>query len=321
MRRALADTLIAVAAENPRLVFLTGDLGFGVFDAFKEKYGPRYVNVGVAEAQLVLMAAGLALESWRPIVYSIASFATGRAFEQIRISINYPNLPVVVIGAGGGYTYGSAGVTHHSVDDLALMSMLSNMTVVAPGDPDEVAQLLPQLLQLPGPSYMRIGKFGETVCPSSEPATLGRARLLRAGERCAIICTGHDTASQALVAADRLVEEGIVPMVYQMHTVKPVDLTTLDRLAESVDTIIVVEEHIPSGGLASSVFAWRTTRNSGPAIRRVGPPAALALGNYDRNELRTRLAYGVDAIVNTCRAAWNGLVVASAADSVPGAAR
>src|SRR5207253_5232671 len=121
MRKALAESLVQLAAQEPRLMFLTGDLGFQMFDEFKERYPGRYVNVGVAEAQLVCCAAGLALEGWRPVIYSIASFATGRAFEQLRVSVAYPGLPVVVIGAGGGYTYASSGVTHHAVEDLALM--------------------------------------------------------------------------------------------------------------------------------------------------------------------------------------------------------
>ena len=105
MRRAFADVLMKIAENNPRVVFLTGDLGYEVFDEFRDTFGPRYVNVGVAEAQLVCCAAGLAKEGWKPIVYSIGSFMTGRPFEQLRVSVSYPNLPVVVVGAGAGYTY------------------------------------------------------------------------------------------------------------------------------------------------------------------------------------------------------------------------
>ena len=104
MRKALADSLLQAAQVDPRVIFLTADLGFGTFDTFQQKFGSRYINVGVAEAQLVCASAGLALEGWRPIIYSIASFVTGRPFEQIRISLGYPRLPVVVVGAGGGFT-------------------------------------------------------------------------------------------------------------------------------------------------------------------------------------------------------------------------
>src|ERR1051325_2288870 len=130
MRRAFGDALVKAAQDDDRVIFLTGDLGFGVFDEFIARFPRRYVNVGVAEAQLVDCAAGLALEGWRPIVYSIASFMTGRAYEQIRLAVGYHRLPVVVVGAGGGYTYANAGVTHHAKEDLALMSLIANMVVV-----------------------------------------------------------------------------------------------------------------------------------------------------------------------------------------------
>ena len=303
MRRAFAETLIRVAVENPRVIFLTGDLGFQVFDDFRARFGPRYVNVGVAEAQLVCAAAGLALEGWRPVIYSIASFATGRPFEQIRLSIDYPCLPVIIVGAGGGYTYASSGVTHHAGEDLALMSVLPNMTVVAPGDPNEVTQLLPQLLELSGPSYTRVGRYGEPAYEAKAPAVLGHARLLREGEHVAIVSTG-EIASVVLEAVNILKAEGICPIVYQMHTVKPLDTATLDALAGNVETIIVVEEHLPVGGLFSAVSAWRANCEESPKLIRLGPPHALVLGSPKRDELRRRLHYDAQSIVDACHSAW-----------------
>ena len=304
MRRAFADALIQVAAENPRVMFLTGDLGFQVFDTFIQRYGPRYLNVGVAEAQLVCAAAGLALEGWRPVVYSIASFMTGRAYEQIRISVNYPNLPVVVVGAGGGYTYAASGVTHHAADDLGLMSLLPNMTVVAPGDPNEITQLFPQLFQLPGPAYIRVGRFGEKSYTADAPAVLGQARLLREGERLAMVSTG-DIAPVVIQAVTMLNAEGVYPSVYQMHTVKPLDTAALDRLAEQVETLIIVEEHLPPGGLWTAVSDWRVRRERGPALLRLGPPHALVLGNPERDELRQHLQYDAQSIADACRTVWH----------------
>ena len=247
MRKAFAESLLQAAEADPRVIFLTADLGFGTFDAFQARFGSRYVNVGVAEAQLACAAAGLALEGWRPIIYSIASFATGRPFEHIRISLADPNLPVVVVGAGGGYTYASSGITHHAGEDLGLMSLLPNMTVVAPGDPHEVTELLPQLLKLKGPSYLRIGKYGEPAYQSEARVTLGADRILREGRDVALACTGQ-IASTVVEAVDALKAEGITPVVCQFHTVQPLDLSLLDSLGERVHTIVVVEEHLPVGG-------------------------------------------------------------------------
>ena len=300
MRKAFAESLLRAAEADPRVIFLTGDLGFGTFDAFQARFGPRYVNVGVAEAQLVCAAAGLALEGWRPIIYSIASFATGRPFEQIRVNLGYGGLPVVVVGAGGGYTYASSGVTHHAGEDLGLMSLVPDMTVVAPGDPNEVTQLLPQLLKLPGPSYLRIGKYGEPAYCAAAPVILGRGRKLRDGDGVTVVCTGQ-IASVVLDAVDSLKPEGVTPAVYQFHTLQPLDTSLLDSLSERTHTIVVVEEHLPVGGLAAAVSAWRAPRQSGPRVVRMGPPHALVLGNPTINEMRERLGLDSRAIADMCR--------------------
>jgi len=287
-------------------MLLTGDLGFQVFDEFQELYGPRYVNVGVAEAQLICISAGLALEGWSPVAYSIASFATGRAFEQIRVSVAYPGLPVVIVGAGGGYTYSPSGPTHHAPDDLSLMMSLPGMIVVAPGDPEEVTQLFPQFLKQSGPSYFRVGRYGEPKYQAEEEPVLGRARLLRDGEQVAILTTG-DMAAVALDAVELLRPDGIRPIVYQIHTVKPVDTETLNRLAERVGTFIVAEEQIPLGGLSAAVNAWRATWDDPIRIVRVGPPDAFLLGNLKREVLRKRYNFDAASIATACAANWKQL--------------
>jgi transketolase len=305
MRRAFVHSLHELADQDPRVIFLTGDLGYEMFDEFKAKHGARYVNVGIAEAQLVSAAAGLAREGFRPIVYSIASFMTARPFEQIRVDVAYPHLPVIIIGAGGGYCYSSSGVTHHAAEDLSLMSMLPGMTVVAPGDPNEVSALLPQLLRQDGPAYIRLGKFGEPACPSESPVVLGQARVLRGGRRIALATTA-DLATLVLGVADELLKERIIAGVFHFHTIKPLDTETLDRFSRGLETMIIVEEAIPSGGLASAVMAWKESRGSAMKLVRLGPPDAFALGSWNRETLRDRFSYGPAAIREACRRAWRG---------------
>lgn len=300
MRKAFTETLSRLAAENSRVALLTGDLGFRVFDDFRAHFGPRYVNVGVAEAALVTAASGMAMEGWRPFAYSIASFITGRAFEQIRLTVDYPNLPVVLVGGGGGYTYASSGVTHHAAEDIALMSVLPNMTVVVPGDPNEIRELMPQLVMLPGPSYLRVGRYGESTYQVDDPIVLGRARLLRDGEGIGIISAG-DMVLTVLEGLRLLKDDRIFPVAYQMHTIKPLDVMILDALAARVHTIIVVEECFPSGGLAGAISAWLVQRGGSPRLIRLGPPDALALGNLDRDGLRQRLGYDAHALADLCR--------------------
>jgi transketolase len=303
VRKAFAETLTEVASRNDRVAFVTGDLGFQVFDEFHSRFGPRYVNVGVAEAQMIYTAAGMAAEGWRPVAYSIASFATARPFEQIRYCVAYPGLPVVLVGAGRGYLYSTSGVSHHAPDDLALMTSLPGMTVVAPGDPEEVAQLLPQLFELPGPSYLTVGRFGEPDYRAPEPAVLGKARKLRDGERVAVLCTG-EIANEVLQGVDGLRSEGIRPAVYQMHTVKPLDEATLSLLADSSDTVIVVEEHLPAGGLWSAVASWLARAGNSVRAVRLGAPDVFALGNLKQKELRRRFGVDAPAVGEACRRAW-----------------
>ncbi|HEY5999174.1 MAG TPA: transketolase C-terminal domain-containing protein [bacterium] len=304
MRRAFARALEGLADRDPRVVFLTGDMGFEMFDGFAARHGPRYVNVGIAEAQLVAAAAGLALEGFRPVVYSIAAFMTGRPFEQIRVALAYHRLPVVVVGAGGGYSYANCGVTHHAPDDLALMALLPGMTVVAPGDPNEVEALLPQALALEGPSYLRIGKAGEPSYDAPAPAVIGKARLLREGRRIAMLSSG-EMAPVALAAHAALAREGRDPEVWQFHTVKPLDTATLDRLAGRFRALLLLEESTPLGGLGSAVAAWHSGLGGPrPQLVRLGPHDALALGSPRRDTLRRRWGYDVAAAIDTCRGLW-----------------
>ena len=300
MRRAFSETLVRVAEADPRLVFVTGDLGFQVFDDFQARFGARYLNAGVAEAQMINAAAGLAAEGFHAVAYSIASFATARPLEQIRYCVTYPNLPVTLVGAGRGFTYANAGVSHHAVDDVALMSALPNMTVVIPGDPTEIEQLFPQVAALPGPAYFTVGRFGEPRYEAEEPAVLGRARLLRRGHHIAIVTMG-EMAGGVLAAWKQLVAEGIEPVIYQMHTVKPLDTRTLDLLAETVGAIVVAEEHVPNGGLWSAVAQWRAGVERPLKLVRLGPPDAFALGNLTRDGYRRAFGFDAAAIVQTCR--------------------
>jgi len=293
MKLAFAKSLAELAEDNSRIIVLTGDLGFQVFDDFIGRFGPRYVNVGVAEAQMICAAAGLAYEGWRPVTYSIASFTTARCFEQIKISVAYPGLPVVIVGAGGGYAYGSSGVTHHAGEDISLMCMLPSMTVVAPGDSSEIAQLLPQVFELRGPTYLRIGRGKEPQYNAEGPAILGRARFLRDGQDLAIVSTG-EVVSEVASALKILSSKNFYPAAFQFHTIKPLDTEALEELSNKVKTIVVVEEHLSIGGLGSAIKDWACEKgNFTTEIKTLSVPDTFVLGSPSQNEVRIR--YGIDA--------------------------
>ncbi|TAN61688.1 transketolase [bacterium] len=300
MKLAFVNKLIEVAEKDPRVMLLTGDLGFQIFDDFYARYGPRYVNVGVAEAELVNAAAGLALVGKKPVTYSIASFMTSRCFEQIKLSIAYHGLPVVICGAGGGYAYGHSGVTHHAPDDISLMCAIPGMTVIAPGDANEVTALLPQIMELKGPSYIRIGRGKEAVYESDSPCILGRARLLSEGQDIAILTTG-DIAFEALTAVKALNKEGVFPMLYQFHTIKPVDTAVLDAISKSVEHIIVIEENIPIGGLSSVVRRHFMNQKNAPNIISLTAPDEFVLGSPHQHEIRSVYRLNSKAIVENVK--------------------
>ncbi len=169
MRNAFADEITRLGERDETVVLLTGDIGNKLFDSFKDRFPKRFYNCGVAEQNMIGVAAGMALSGLRPVVYTIAPFTTTRCYEQIRVDLCYHGAPVVVVGTGSGLSYAELGPTHHSLEDIAIMRVLPDMTVLAPCDEAELRAGLATALALPGPSYMRIGKKGEPKVHRSLP--------------------------------------------------------------------------------------------------------------------------------------------------------
>jgi len=306
MRRAFINTLTQYASTHDNIILLTGDLGYNLFDDYISIHPNRFINVGVAEANLASIAAGLATTGYHPVIYSIASFLTGRAFEQIRLDIAYHNLPVTLIGAGGGYTYSRSGVTHHAAEDLGLMSLIPNMTVTAPGDPTEVSELLSQLLDLSSPSYMRLGRFGEPTFSAMGPIELGKIRFVRGGipykgDRPVAIITTGDMITEVLSGYDHAEgdEPEWRPALYQAHTLQPLDLGGLMNIYQKHRQIIVVEEHFPQGCLYERICSEAPSRSH--TIHRLGPPHSLSLDHLSQPSLRKHYNYDIDSISSLCR--------------------
>jgi len=269
MRNAFARTITALAKADPRIVLLSGDIGNRMFDEFKGLFPDRFYNCGVAEANMTGVAAGLALSGFRPVTYTIAPFNTYRCFEQIRLDLCYHNLPVVVVGVGGGLSYAGLGATHHSCEDIACLRALPNMTVLCPGDAVEVGLLLAEAVKGPGPSYLRLGKKNEPVVHQSPPALrIGKAILLREGRDAMLVNTGN-TLPEALAAADLLARRGISAGVASMHTVKPLDTDFLAESFGSCRLVVTVEEHGSAGGLGGAVAEWLADADlgGGPGAR------------------------------------------------------
>ncbi len=248
MRNSFVSALTELAAKDERVVLLTGDLGFKLWDDFRERFPDRWYNAGIAEANMVSVAAGLALGGMRPFVYSIATFATYRCFEQIRLDLCYHNLPVVVVGVGGGLSYAKLGPTHHATEDVACMAALPNMTVWCPCDPLQVRDCVAVAPAVGGPLYLRLGKNGEPTLPAFDPP------VLRYGTDVCILATGP-IAKVALDAAELLAHEGISAWVEACVVVKPLPAERLRPHAERFRLVCTLEEHVQAGGFGEAVWA------------------------------------------------------------------
>lgn len=258
MRNALTDELTALAAGDPRIVLLSGDIGNQLFDTFKRRFPDRFVNCGVAEANMIGMASGMALCGLRPVAYTISAFITARCLEQIRVDVCYHKAPVVLVGVGGGLSYASLGGTHHSCEDIAFLRMLPNMAVVCPGDPIEVRLALRAALRRDGPVFLRLGKKGEPVVHRQVPSfSIGRAIVLSSGRDVCLLATGT-MLPVAMEAAQKLDREGLSAGVVSFHTVKPLDEALLADVFSRCSLVVTIEEHSVLGGLGGSVAEWMT---------------------------------------------------------------
>jgi transketolase len=263
MRHAFAKALHDIAESDERIVLMTADLGFMVLEDFAQAYPSRFYNVGVAEANMIGLATGLAASGYIPFVYSIATFASMRGYEQIRNGPILHNLPVRVIGVGGGFEYGHAGFTHHALEDLAIARVQPGLGVVAPADHLQASSAIRLTYDLPGPIYYRIGKREDYVLPGLEGRfRLGRAEVVREGPDILIVTIGSISA-EVVKAASKLAENGVGTTICVVSSLRPAPYGDLSDLLERFPVSLTVEEHYTEGGLGSLVceIAAETSAN------------------------------------------------------------
>lgn len=269
-RAAYGKALEELAAQEPDLVVLDADLsGSTMTKGFGAEHPDRFFDMGIAEANMVGVAAGLATCGKKPFVNSFAMFAAGRAWEQVRNSVAYPGLNVKVVGSHGGLSVGEDGATHQCIEDLAIMRAIPNMTVLCPCDGNEMKQAVKALLAYDGPAYLRLGRLAvETVTDQVEgyDFQIGKGVLLRDGQDVTVVAVGM-MVQMALTAADILAEEGISVRVIDMHTIKPLDTEILLAAARDTGCIVTTEEANIVGGLGSAVSEYLTSVCPVPVIR------------------------------------------------------
>lgn len=302
MRNAFFRTLLDLADHDERITLVVGDLGFAAVEPFVERHPLRFVNVGVAEQNLIGIAAGLALSGKVVFAYSIGNFPVMRCLEQIRNDVCYHNAEVKIVTTGGGFAYGSLGFSHHVTEDLAVMRALPNMTVVAPGDPVEVERATRQIARRPGPCYLRLGRVGEPVVhPPDVDFELGKAITVRGGRDLALIAIGGMLPT-AVQVADRLSDDGIEARVLSMHTLKPIDAEAVRAAARETASIVTIEEHVDVGGLGSAVAeVLAESADLRAPLQRIAIPSTFSSVAGTQQFLRARVGLSVEGIIAAIR--------------------
>lgn len=265
MRNAFAKKITELAGKDERLVLLSGDIGNRLFDDFKAKFPTRFYNCGVAEANMMGLAAGLAMSGLRPVCYTITPFLTYRCMEQIRVDVCYHHVPVIIVGTGSGLSYASLGATHHSCEEMGMLRLLPGLSVLAPADEMEVRGALEAALKSAHPAYIRIGKKGEPVVHKTQPEfTIGKGIIVREGTEVCLLSAGT-VLPVALGAAEMLAQKGHPTQVVSFHTIKPLDTEMLAEAFVKFRVVGTVEEHSVLGGLGGSVAEWLSLQSPGLA--------------------------------------------------------
>jgi transketolase len=261
MRNKFADTFYELGKNDPRLCVVVADISpAGSIEKFRSEFPQRFINTGVSEQIMIGMVAGMAQRGLKPFAYTIATFSLYRPFEMVRDDLCYQNLPVTVVGIGGGVSYSTLGATHHAQEDVAIASTIPNMSVIAPCDPAETeAATRWCAIQERGPVYLRLGRAGEPDFTSKlpQPWEFGKLRQLRAGGDVCILSYGP-IMKRALAVADGFEAADKRAAVYSVHTLKPLDRAGLSDVLRSYAQIVVIEECAPNGSLAMRMreLAW-----------------------------------------------------------------
>ncbi len=261
MRNVFANTFFELAQTDDKLCAVVADISpAGSMSKFREQFPDRFINTGVAEQIMIGLVAGMARRGLKPFAYTIATFTLFRPYEFIRDDLCYQNLPVTVVGIGGGLTYSTLGATHHAMEDVGLASTLPNMQVISPCDPEEVREVtLWCAQQTNGPVYLRLAKAGEPILTKDavDPWRFGKIRYIRRGTDVCLLTYGAIT-KMTIQVADRMAADGLSVSVVSVHTLKPLDREGIATALHSHSHVAVIEEMLPNGGLAGNVkqIAW-----------------------------------------------------------------
>lgn len=293
MRDHFIKALSEIADNDPSVMLVNGDLGFGVLTDFIENRKSQYVNAGVAEQNMTAIACGMALAGANAYTYSIGNFTTLRCLEHLRNDVCYHNAKVTAVAIGGGFSYGQLGMSHFATEDLAILRALPNMRVVAPSDPWQAYELTKQIHEADGPTYLRIDKGQAGLPDKSESVKLGKITRVQNGTDLAIFSIGG-ILSEVLEATECLAADGISVSINDVHTLKPLDLETIHEVTAKCGRVLTVEEHNVTGGLGGAIAeACMENDTAISTFRRIGLNDTYPQIVGDQKYLRSE--YGMSA--------------------------
>jgi transketolase len=299
MRDALMESLFELAEKDPNIMLLTGDLGYGVFEEFEKTYPNQYLNVGVAEQNMIGVATGLALEGKTIFTYSIGNFPTLRCLEQIRNDACYHELNINIIATGGGFSYGGLGMSHHATEDIAIMRALPNMTILIPTTAEETSSSVVNLYHNKGAGYLRLdkSKFTDASLAHSKNV-LGKVNILREGNDITLIVVGG-IADEVMKAASELSNKKIECRVLSLYSIRPIDKDAIKMACKETMGIVTIEEGNLAGGMGSAIAEVCMDNKFKPKIfKRVGLEERYSAVVGSQNYLRSYYKMDSMAIID-----------------------
>jgi transketolase len=299
MRNTFIEKLTNLAESDPNIMFLTGDLGFGVVENFESKFPKQFLNCGVAEQNMIGMAAGLASEGKKVFVYSIANFPTFRCLEQIRNDVCYHELPVTIVAIGSGFSYGSLGYTHQALEDISIMRSLPGLRILSPSDPIEVEECLDLIISDPKPTYLRLGKNGEHNLDSAMERNIEKLNFYNKNKKCLVLTTGSisEECENAVKKLNYEIEN--VFCFATLTQLKP--LTIKYEEIQNFRFIVTVEEHSVVGGLGSIINDFVISKNLKLNVLNIGCPDKIMHTIGSTNYLRSLYGLNSQSLFNRIR--------------------
>ena len=295
MRNAFAKSITDIAKKDKKLVLLSGDIGNRLFNDFRKNFGNRFYNCGIAEANMTTVASGLATCGLKPITYTIASFNTMRCLEQIRLDICYPNRPVIIVGTGAGLSYANLGSTHHTVEDIGILKSFPNLQILCPSDPLETTIALKQAIASKKPSYIRLGKKGESNLNLKQNFKIGKLNTITKGKKNKLVIFSYGPIISEVIKSIKYFNDyNIFPKVIKINSINPLDKNKILKEIKKFKKIAIVEEHSIINGIGSQIAEWCTTSRISPSrLTIIGTPHKFlsCCGSY--NEAKD--LYGLSA--------------------------